>query len=110
VSNLAVLGPASGFGGLGVGAGRIIELNISVGQGLAIASAVALARRIPLARVDGRAVAQLMPSGFGPYGRPSGSTAFNLFIGRLLYLLETRVESWFPHWPWEPVWRPPIGS
>ena len=110
VSNLAVLGPASGFGGLGAGAGRIIELNISVGQGLAIASAVALARRIPLAHVDGHEVAQLMPAGFGPYGRPSGSTAFNLLIGRLLYLLETRVESWFPLWPWEPVWRPPLGS
>ena len=103
VSNLAVLGPASGFGGLGEGAGRIIELNISVGQGLAIASALALARQIPLASVDPREVAQLMPAGFAPYGRPSGSTAFRLFLGRILYQLDT----WFPRWPWEPVWRRP---
>jgi len=104
VSNLAVLGPASGFGGLGEGAGRIIELNISVGQGLAIASAVALLRHVPLAAVDPREVAQLMPAGFAPYGRPSGSTAFSLFLGRFLYQL----ESWFPRWPWEPVWRRPL--
>jgi len=106
VSNLAVLGPASGFGGLGQGAGRIIELNISVGQGLAIASALALARRIPLAAVDPREVARLMPAGFAPYGRPSGSTAFSLLLGRLVY----RVESWFPRWPWEPVWHRPLAS
>ena len=36
---LAVLGPAGGFGALGEGAGRILELNVSVGQGLAIAAA-----------------------------------------------------------------------
>jgi len=101
-----VLGPASGFGGLGQGAGRIIELNISVGQGLAIASALALAGRIPLAAVDPREVARLMPAGFAPYGRPSGSTAFSLLLGRLVY----RVESWFPRWPWEPVWHRPLAS
>jgi hypothetical protein len=106
VSNLAVLGPASGFGGLGQGAGRIIELNISVGQGLAIASALALARRIPLAAVDAREVARLMPAGFAPYGRPSGSTAFSLFLSRLVY----RLESWFPRWPWEPTWHRPMAS
>ena len=106
VSNLAVLGPASGFGGLGQGAGRIIELNISVGQGLAIASALALSRRLPLAAVDPREVARLMPAGFAPYGRPSGSTAFSLFLGRLLYQL----ESWFPRWPWEPRWHRPLAS
>ena len=41
LANLAVLGPAAGYGGLGEGAGRIIELNISVGQGLATAIALA---------------------------------------------------------------------
>ncbi len=40
--NLAVLGPASGFGGLGTTAGRIVELNVSVGEGLAIAIAKAI--------------------------------------------------------------------
>lgn len=106
VSNLAVLGPASGFGGLGEGAGRIIELNISVGQGLAIASALALGRHIPLAAVDPREVARLMPAGFTPYGRPSGSTAFSLFLGRLLY----RLETWFPRRPWDPEWHRPLTS
>ncbi|MEM6450828.1 MAG: FAD-dependent oxidoreductase [Cyanobacteria bacterium P01_D01_bin.105] len=40
--NLAVLGPASGFGGLGTTAGRIVEFNIGVGEGLAIAIAQSL--------------------------------------------------------------------
>jgi len=104
VSNLAVLGPASGFGGLGVGAGRIIELNISVGQGLAIAAAVARARGVSIASVDPRKVAQLMPPGFTPYGRPSGSTAFNLFLGRLHYTL----AGWWPRLPWEAHWDHPL--
>ena len=92
LSNLAVLGPASGFAGLGEGAGRIIELNISVGQGLAIASTLALLQRIPLAAVDPHQVAQQMPPGFAPYGRPSGSTGMQLLLGRLRYAL----EAWWP--------------
>ncbi|MEO1620241.1 MAG: FAD-dependent oxidoreductase [Cyanobacteria bacterium J06632_3] len=40
--NLAVLGPASGFGGLGTTAGRIVEFNVSVGEGLALAVAQAM--------------------------------------------------------------------
>ena len=40
--NLAVLGPASGFGGLGTTAGRIVEFNVSVGEGLAVAIAKSL--------------------------------------------------------------------
>lgn len=90
LSNLAVLGPASGFAGLGEGAGRIIELNISVGQGLAIASTLALLKGIPLAAVDPHQVAQLMPPGFTPYGRPSGSTGLQLLLTRARYLLEGR--------------------
>lgn len=92
VSNLAVLGPASGFAGLGEGAGRIIELNISVGQGLAIASTLAQMGRIPLAAVDPHQVALQMPPGFTPYGRPSGSTGIRLLLGRLRYAL----EGWWP--------------
>lgn len=42
--NLAVLGPASGFGGLGTTAGRIVEFNVSVGEGLAIAIAEAISQ------------------------------------------------------------------
>lgn len=46
--NLAVLGPASGFGGLGATAGRIVEFNVGVGEGLAIAIAHSLSQGQPL--------------------------------------------------------------
>ncbi|MFM7267320.1 MAG: FAD-dependent oxidoreductase [Cyanobium sp.] len=95
LSNLAVLGPAGGFGGLGEGAGRIIELNISVGQGLAIASSLALLHRIPLVAVDPQSVARLMPRGFTPYGQPSGSTGMQLLLSRLRSL----VADWLPWLP-----------
>lgn len=85
ISNLAVLGPAAGFAGLGEGAGRIIELNISVGQGLAIASTLALKRRILLADVDPLLVAQQIPDGYLPYGRPSTATALQLWLRHLDY-------------------------
>ncbi|MDX2228106.1 MAG: FAD-dependent oxidoreductase [Leptolyngbyaceae cyanobacterium bins.349] len=42
VPNLAVVSPASGFEGYGCAAGRIIEFNAAVGQGLGIAAAIAL--------------------------------------------------------------------
>jgi hypothetical protein len=102
VSNLAVLGPSGGFGGLGVGAGRIIELNISVGQGLAIASSLALARHLPLAAVNPREVAAWMPPGYRPYGRPARATPLDLLLGRVLYVLDpwiSRGEGF--------IWRAP---
>ncbi|MEB3331469.1 MAG: FAD-dependent oxidoreductase [Synechococcaceae cyanobacterium] len=86
--NLAVLGPAAGYGGLGAGAGRIIELNISVGQGLAIASALALEQGVPLAVVRPDRVAQVMSPGYAPYGRPSRRTALQLLLRRVEALLE----------------------
>jgi len=92
IGNLAVLGPSSGYGGLGEGAGRIIELNVSVGQGLAIASALALRHHTALAAVDPRQVAALMPPGTVPYGRATGSTLVNLFLRRVLY----RLDPWLP--------------
>lgn len=79
ISNLAVLGPASGFAGFGAGAGRIVELNVSVGQGLAIASTLALQRRMALAAVDPEQVARLMPAGDRPYGRPATATPLQLW-------------------------------
>ena len=79
ISNLAVLGPGSGFGGFGEGAGRIVELNVSVGQGLAIASTLALQGRIPLAEVDPQLVARQMPDGYLPYGRPTTATTLQLW-------------------------------
>jgi hypothetical protein len=88
ISNLAVLGPSSGFAGLGEGAGRIIELNISVGQGLAIASSLSLARKVPLAAVNPEEVVSFMPAGYTPYGRPSNSTSLNLLLRQFLYLLD----------------------
>lgn len=82
VRNLAVLGPAGGFGGLGEGAGRIMELNISVGPGLAIAGAQALqahgASRGSQPEVDPRLVAARMPARIPPYGRPTGGTLWEV--------------------------------
>ena len=88
LDNLAVLGPAAGYGGLGGGAGRILELNISIGQGLAIASGLALADGMPLAAIDPVRVAQFMPPGFIAYGRPSNATRMHLVLGRIRYVLD----------------------
>ncbi|MFM8525430.1 MAG: FAD-dependent oxidoreductase [Cyanobacteriota bacterium] len=70
VDNLAVLGPAGGFGGLGVSAGRIIELNVTVGQGLACALGLALDRNLSLSAIDPEAVPQALDWDYVPYGRP----------------------------------------
>jgi len=94
VCNLAVLGPAGGFGGLGAGVGRIIELNVSVGQGLAIAAAQALQARGPrfgsLRDVDPTLVAHRMPGRVTPYGRPTS--------GSLLEILHRRLQDWLDVW------------
>jgi hypothetical protein len=101
ITNLAVLGPASGFGGPGAGAGRIIELNISVGQGLAIASTLALQRRTTLAAVDPVAVAELMPPGYLPYGRPSRASSLQLWFRNLDYRLIRSIPGADQvRWPW----------
>ncbi len=69
--NLSVLSPASGFGGLGIAAGRIVEFNISVGEGLAIAVAKALREDRSLHSITNQEVRQNLS--FPPlvYGRPS---------------------------------------
>ncbi len=71
--NLAVLGPASGFGGLGTTAGRIVEFNVSVGEGLAIAMAEAIADGKSLQTITNDEVRQAM--GYRPavYGYRTGS-------------------------------------
>lgn len=71
--NLAVLGPASGFGGLGTTAGRIVEFNVSVGEGLAIATAIANAENRSLHSISNQEVKQAL--GYTPqiYGRASSS-------------------------------------
>ncbi len=78
--NLAVLGPTSGFGGLGEAAGRIVEFNVSVGEGLAIAETIALTENRPLYSVSNLQVRQNL--GYTPviYGRTTQSydTIFQL--------------------------------
>ncbi len=82
-SNLAVLGPSAGFGGLGEGAGRIIELNISTGEGLAIAAALALRERVALADVDPTAVPPLLPRATLVYGRPTPESLWGLLLNAI---------------------------
>lgn len=71
--NLAVLGPASGFGGLGTTAGRIVEFNVSVGEGLAIAIAKSIREHRPLQSITNAEVHRAM--GYSPaiYGYQTGS-------------------------------------
>ena len=92
VRNLAVLGPAAGFGGLAAGAGRIVELNVSVGQGLAIAGARALQvhgdQRGDLEVLDPRLVAIRMPMRITPYGRPTGGTVLAVLMRRVRDVLD----------------------
>ena len=76
--NLSVLGPASGFGGLGTTAGRIVEFNVSVGEGLAIANAIAITEKRSLHSVTNQEVKQAL--GYIPqiYGKPTSSW-FDIF-------------------------------
>ncbi|MEO0374369.1 MAG: FAD-dependent oxidoreductase, partial [Cyanobacteria bacterium P01_A01_bin.17] len=71
--NLAVLGPASGFGGLGTTAGRIVELNVGVGEGLAIAISKAISEKRSLHTIQNIEVREAM--GYVPaiYGEQTGS-------------------------------------
>jgi hypothetical protein len=54
--NLAVISPASGFGGFACSAGRIVEYNCGVGQGVGIAAAIALSQGRNLADISNREV------------------------------------------------------
>ncbi len=56
VPNLAVVSPGSGFTGLASSAGRIVEFNVGVGQGIGIAAAIALEQNRPLASVTNQEV------------------------------------------------------
>ena len=71
--NLAVLSPASGFGGLGTTAGRIVEFNVSVGEGLAIATAMSIAEERSLHSIENKEVKASL--GYIPevYGKASSS-------------------------------------
>lgn len=60
VPNLAVVSPASGFDGYACSAGRIVEFNCGVGQGLGIAASLAIASNRLLADVSNREVRQIL--------------------------------------------------
>ncbi len=56
VRNLAVISPASGFKGYACSAGRIVEFNSAVGQGIGIAIAIALTHNRNLADISNKEV------------------------------------------------------
>ena len=78
LENLSVLSPASGFGGLGTTAGRIVEFNVSVGEGLAIANAIAITQGRSLHSITNQEVKQAL--GYTPkiYGKATSSW-FDIF-------------------------------
>ncbi|MDX2244755.1 MAG: FAD-dependent oxidoreductase [Leptolyngbyaceae cyanobacterium bins.302] len=60
VPNLAVVSPGSGFEGYACAAGRIIEFNAAVGQGLGIAAAIALQTGRTLASISNLEVRRVL--------------------------------------------------
>lgn len=60
VPNLAVVSPASGFEGLASAAGRIVEFNSAVGQGLGIAAVIAIQNNRNLADISNQEVRQVL--------------------------------------------------
>jgi hypothetical protein len=60
VPNLAVVSPCSGFEGFACSAGRIVEFNVAVGQGVGIAAINALLSNKNLADVSNREVRQVL--------------------------------------------------
>jgi FAD dependent oxidoreductase len=60
VPNLAVVSPASGFDGYACAAGRIVEFNVAVGQGLGIAATLAIVRNRNLADINNMDVRQVL--------------------------------------------------
>jgi hypothetical protein len=78
VPNLAVVSPASGFEGYACSAGRIIEYNACVGQGLGIAAAIALLSNRTLASITNAEVRQVLTQTnqlSRIYGRPIAAEA-----------------------------------
>jgi hypothetical protein len=60
VRNLAVVSPASGFDGYACSAGRIVEFNAAVGQGVGIAIALALTSDRNLADISNKDVREVL--------------------------------------------------
>ncbi|MBF2066364.1 MAG: hypothetical protein IGS39_18385 [Calothrix sp. C42_A2020_038] len=60
VSNLAVISPASGFEGYASSAGRIVEFNCAVGQGIGIAAALAMLSNRNLNQISNQEVHDIL--------------------------------------------------
>ena len=60
VPNLAVVSPASGFDGYACAAGRIVEFNTAVGNGVGIAASIALCSNRNLANISNSEVRQVL--------------------------------------------------
>lgn len=60
IPNISLISPASGFRGVGASAGRIVEFNCGVGQGVGIAAAIALTQNRTLATIPNREVQQVL--------------------------------------------------
>ncbi len=81
VPNLAVVSPASGFDGYACAAGRIVEFNVAVGQGVGIAAALAITTNRDLATISNLEVRQVLKAiGKEPiiYGKSYALEATNL--------------------------------
>jgi hypothetical protein len=74
VPNLAVISPASGFAGYACSAGRIVEYNCGVGQGVGIAAAIALSQGRNLADISNREVRTVLEQ-TGQLSRVYGTTS-----------------------------------
>lgn len=89
VPNLAVVSPASGFRGYACAAGRIVEFNVGVGQGVGIAASLALLSRRNLADIRDWEVRQILAKqgllpriyGRGNYQEASRLLAFETSLG-----------------------------
>jgi len=60
IPNLAVISPASGFEGYACSAGRIVEFNCGVGQGIGIAAGMALQSNINIGDFSNREVRNIL--------------------------------------------------
>jgi hypothetical protein len=62
IPNLAVVSPASGFEGYACSAGRIVEFNCGVGQGVGIAIGIAAVNQRELNEISNKEVRDVLDS------------------------------------------------
>ncbi len=86
IDNLSVISPASGFEGYASSAGRIVEFNAFVGQGVGIAIALAMVNNLKLNRIANTQVREvlshrgLLSTIYGqPYGGNDAIAQINTF-------------------------------